>query len=371
MSPIVRNLFSFGLAACLLLLTAGCSAKVVDTHAGLESPVVFPLPPDSPRIQWLYRIQGSYDVEGVRQASFFQRLAGTEEDQVGLPITKPYGVTSLPGLLYVCDTQLPGIARIDLVNKTFDYLQPAGAGALFAPVNCFADPETGYLYVTDSEPGQVKIYDPAGSFLYAIGEHPTNRPTGIFVDDNHIWVVDDAFRSVRIYDKASREFVRSFPDSLATGEARLTRPTNIFVHDGKAYVSDAFAANVKVYDTNGSYIRTVGRPGSAIGSFARPRGLTVDRDGILYVVDGVQNHVQLFNAQGQLLMGFGFMPDEIGGLHLPAQVIVDYENLEFYEQFVDPRFELKHLVLVTNQMGPHKVNVYGRVELRPGESVEP
>ena len=51
-----------------------------------------------------------------------------------------------------------------------------------------------------------------------------------------------------------------------------------------------------------------------------------------------------------------------GYLWLPAKVIIDYDNLSYFQKFVDPSFELKYLILVTSQYGPDKINVYGFVE---------
>ncbi|MBK6839081.1 MAG: hypothetical protein IPG90_13205 [Bacteroidetes bacterium] len=49
---------------------------------------------------------------------------------------------------------------------------------------------------------------------------------------------------------------------------------------------------------------------------------------------------------------------------IPAKVIVDYDNLSYFQKYVDPAFDLKYLVFVTSQYGPDLINVYGRVETR-------
>jgi len=38
---------------------------------------------------------------------------------------------------------------------------------------------------------------------------------------------------------------------------------------------------------------------------------------------------------------------------------VDYEDVAFFERFASPTFMVEHLVIVINQIGPHKVSVYG------------
>ena len=66
-------------------------------------------------------------------------------------------------------------------------------------------------------------------------------------------------------------------------------------------------------------------------------------------------------------MFFGGRYTGPGYMWLPAKVIIDYDNLSYFKKFVDPGYELKYLLLVTNQYGPDKINVYGHVEpAKPG-----
>jgi hypothetical protein len=65
---------------------------------------------------------------------------------------------------------------------------------------------------------------------------------------------------------------------------------------------------------------------------------------------------------GKVLMFFGGPYKVPGNMWLPADVALSYTNLEYFRQFVDPSFNLKYLVFVSNQYGPDKVSVYGFVE---------
>jgi hypothetical protein len=68
----------------------------------------------------------------------------------------------------------------------------------------------------------------------------------------------------------------------------------------------------------------------------------------------------MFNAEGKLLMFFG-EPKSSGeaGLYLPAGLTIDYENVGLFQKYVAPGYKLEYLILVTNQVGPNKVSVYG------------
>jgi hypothetical protein len=72
--------------------------------------------------------------------------------------------------------------------------------------------------------------------------------------------------------------------------------------------------------------------------------------------------VQVFNPEGKLLMFFG-QPENSkqGDLHLPAGLRIDYDNVQYFQDKVAPGFKLEYLILVTSQVGPNKINVYGFV----------
>ena len=61
-------------------------------------------------------------------------------------------------------------------------------------------------------------------------------------------------------------------------------------------------------------------------------------------------------------MHFGGPYNGHGDMWLPAKVVIDYDNLAYFQKYVDPRFHLIYLILVTNQYGPDKLSVYGFVE---------
>ena len=58
-------------------------------------------------------------------------------------------------------------------------------------------------------------------------------------------------------------------------------------------------------------------------------------------------------------MWFGAPDGSKVGLNLPAKVVVDYDNVAFFQKYAAPDFQIDHLVIVTSQYGPRKVSVYG------------
>ena len=325
--------------------------------------VLYPPPPDTPRVQYLTSISNSRDVETPRNPSFWDRLSGdVPEEEASRSVLKPYGVTMDRGRIFVCDTRLNGIVVIDLSTKQFEQWTPTGFGQLQKPINCFVDPSDGRLYVADVDRGDVVVFDKDRNFVTAFAADPESRPVDVFVKDGQAWVADYAKRQVQVFEGPTFELTGVIPRADVDSAGVIVNPTNLWVTDNRAYVSDVGAADVKVYEHNGTYLRTIGTLGRNPGQFVRPKGVAVDREGVVYVVDAATSVVQMFDHEGQTLMYFGGPYAGPGDMWLPAKVTVDYDDLDSFRNYVHESLDLKYLILVTNQFGPDKISVYGRVE---------
>jgi DNA-binding beta-propeller fold protein YncE len=164
--------------------------------------------------------------------------------------------------------------------------------------------------------------------------------------------------------------LNTFPAVNKDDPQSLFSPTNIFVTSNEVYVTDFGDFKIKVYSHDGEFIRSVGSYGQGIGQFSRPKGIAVDKDENLFVVDAGFENAQIFSKSGKLLMFFGGNYKGPGDMWLPAKVTLDYDNMEYFEKYVDPSFNLKYLIFVTNQFGPDKITIYGAVEpLKNGQKV--
>ncbi len=339
----------------LLAFFSSCSKKAYQQQSA--EPIVYPSPPDTARIQYLTSISTSYEVEGQR-SKFGTFLAGQEPPK---PILKPYGVAMAGGKIYLCDLDKEGLEILDFANKTFSYFIPKGLGKLKLPINCFVD-SLGYLYVADSKRKQVVIYNQNLEYVYSLGGSKEDKPTDVFAAYGKIWVADVANSRVDVYQNDSTyQLLYSIPKDNK-GKGRIFQPTNIYVTPDRVYVSDFGEFNVKIYDHEGNHLQTIGSYGRGIGQFTRPKGIAVDREGNLYVVDAAFENIQIFDKRGRLLMFFGGSYKGPGDMWLPAKVTISYEGLEYFQQFVNERYNLKYLVLVTNNFGPDRLNVYGYIE---------
>ena len=337
-------------------LQYGCNRKVAESPSP-ESLVIFPPPPDTTRIQFLTHISSSEDLKG-RRSAFHRYLLGEEEP---LTMVKPYGITVNGNKIYICDTGLAGLEIVDLTQGTMEYFIPGGLGQLKLPINCFVD-ERGYLFIADANRKQIVVFDQERNYQHAFGEAEGFKPTDVLVHKEKIWVCNVQGHSILVYDRESYELLGRVPLAGVQKEGYIRQPTNISMLDEILYVSDFGDFNIKQFSLDGAYLGTIGGYGNAPGQFTRPKGLALDKDQQLYAVDAAFENVQIFNGEGKLLMHFGGSYHGAGAMGLPAAVEVSYENLSYFQPYVDPSFALKYLIYVTNQYGPAKVNVYGFVE---------
>jgi len=339
--------------AALLALLAGCATKPA-------KPVYtfFPPAPDEPHVQYLATISSDGDLGGGSKFADF--ITGRPKAQN--PLIKPYGLALKDGQLFVCDTMRSAIEVFDLVKKRAHYFASGGEGAVKMPINITID-EDGMRYVADSVRGQVLIYK-GDAFAAAIGKSGEMSPCDVALSSNRLYVADLKGHVVRVYNKSNFRPLFTIPADPKAATNKLYSPTNLALDShGRLLVSDTGAFAVQVYDLDGCYQKTIGQQGVAPGLFARPKGIAVDREGLVYVVDAATQLVQIFNPDGKLLMFFG-QPENSpqGALHLPAAVKLDYDNVRFFQNKVAPGYQCQYLILVTSQVGDHKVNIYGFVK---------
>ncbi len=259
----VLQLFILSFAVILLFSCSGSKETVKPKEL-----IIYPAPPEKPRIQYLTSISNSTDITG-EQSGFMASVIGEEEVR---SLNKPYGISIHKGKIYICDTMLGGLIIIDLNNSTFENFIPKGLGQLKKPINCFIDSE-GKLYVTDSQREQVVVFDAGGNYITSFGEKQEAKPIDIFVDQSNIWVADLKNHKVNVYDKTTFDYQYSIPKDNADSLATLYSPTNLFVRNKKLYVSDFGDFNIKIYTKEGDYLQTIGSYGRNLGQFVRQKEL--------------------------------------------------------------------------------------------------
>ncbi len=333
------------------LWLSGCAQMPKETGT-----VFYPMPPETPRIQFLTSISTETDI-GVKRNTFQEYLIGKEipTNEIG----RPWDIDHEPGKLYVVDKEYGKVIILNIENPDFDYIKDEKGGAIAKPAGMFITSD-GYKYIADSERGQILVYNTRNEFDRAYGEENQFKPLDVAVLGNRIYVCDLKDQEIEVLDKETGRVIQKI-GKHGQAEGTFHWPTHVSLDNkGNIYVTDFLNSRVQKFDKDGKFVRVIGGIGDHPGGMPRPKGIALDHEGHLYVVDVAFEMVQVFDTDtGDVLLPFGKMGATLrGGSYLPAGIHIDYDNLKYFSKYVDPDFKAKYLIYVGNQAGPHKINVY-------------
>ena len=367
------------LLTCVTIL-CGCVTKHAAMQYGIEGPpgeaMIWPLPPDPPRIRYVGQIESQYSI-GFKD-SFWSRLKtsllGVEPAEV-VAVHRPFDCyVDDAGRIYVTDGTRPSIQVFDPGSAEAREILPSGAGALAKPMGIAGD-AAGHLYVADPVHRRVVALDPSGTFVRAYGgPQLLLNPVDVAVSPaaDYVYVVDSYQHQLLVFDRNGtliRRVGRTAGDLAAKNDRRQaslsldnahrdSEPADLvenrgkepgafhfpaFVDvgpDGTVYVSDGMNFRVQAFDEDGDYLRHFGGHGDISGSFARPKDLAVDSEGHIYVVDAAFNNVQIFNDQGALLLAFGAFGGGPGELYVPIGLAIDAQDRIYVADRYNSRIQI-------------------------------
>ncbi|NTU41791.1 MAG: 6-bladed beta-propeller [Nitrospirales bacterium] len=286
--------------------------------------IVWPLPPEQPRIKFVETLRSVKDIE-TSSGGFASALFGEE---VAASLYKPYGVAvTKDEKIYVTD--VGKVFVFDKKNKSLSFLgvEP-GMGRLRIPIGV-AVASDGRVFVTDTASDRVFIYDAKGNFQNAIGhEGEFVNPSGLAIDEERgrLYVTDTRKHNLRAYSLKDYSLIFDIGErGEETGQFNF--PTNIALdREGKIFVTDTNNFRVQVLGPDGNFVKVIGKAGDRPGSFARPKGIAMDSEGHVYVVDAAFQNFQIFDKEGGLLLFIGEGGSEPGQFSLPAGIAVDDED---------------------------------------------
>lgn len=324
----------------LAIGVGGCLKENVDMK---EPPpdIVWPKPPEIPRIRFVNTISGPENLhikEGALK-TFFRYLVG----KPARSMAAPYGVeTDSSGSLFIVDTFLKKVHVFDVKGKRY-YTFPQKGAPLVSPIDIAIDNERGYLYVTDSQEGVVKYFKDKGKESAGeIGRELLERPTGIAINKktSELLVVDTVSATVFRYALTDHHLKGKFGGN-GSEHGKFHYPTNIHVaQDGTIFVSDSLNFRIQVFSSEGRFVRSFGKAGDSPGYFSRPRGVATDSDGNIYVVDGLFDNIQIFDKEGRLLMAFGGPGHGYGEFWLPTGICIDKNDMIYVSDLYNKRVQV-------------------------------
>ncbi|MEI6128255.1 MAG: 6-bladed beta-propeller [Pseudomonadota bacterium] len=331
--------------ACALLLLAGlycagCAAERKSLKA-LPSELVWPMPPDEPRIQYLFSISKPEDI-GYAPSFFSKALSLVTGPGDSVQLVRPYGIFSTPeDVVYVADPGLKIVHAFDMKRSSYSQITSYKDRALQSPIGITMD-DSRRLYVSDSLLKRIFVFSDTGKPLMEIGaDDKLLRPTGLAFHSVHKWlyVTDTLGHCVHVFDRDGT-LLNTF-GSRGTAEGTFNFPTAIaFDREGNVYVNDSLNFRIQIFKPDGTFVSLFGKHGDGMGEFSSPKGISLDSEGNIYIADAIFDAVQIFNRSGALLLSFCEAGTGPGALWLPSSIFIDQADRIFIADSYNQRVQV-------------------------------
>ena len=307
-----RRVTPFLSLACAALLVS-CVVTPDKAVKAFKGPLVWPQPPDQPRIAYETVLRSPADIAApeLPKDKLVRELSGSAAISDQPVFEKPAAIVAREGRIYVADTSTESIVVFDVPRRKLFRFGQRAPNLLRKPSGLALDAQMN-VYVADAKLRQVVVFDSLGLFLRAIGgPKDLERPTGVAVsrDGERIYAIDRSDNEsnnhrVVIYSKDGAKI--KVIGTRGAGDGQFNVPLQAAVAvDGTLYVLDSGNFRVQAFDRDGKFLRAFGGPGINPGNLARPRGIAVGDDGNIYVTDASFNNFQIFKSDGQLLLAVG------------------------------------------------------------------
>lgn len=313
-----------GLLSFALLLALPLAGLAQKPHEA-QPPLVWPTPPDPPRIEFLRSFSRAADFGWKR--SLWRRFvdwAMNESDPSILQ--KPFAVTvDAQGRLIVADAGARDVKIFDPQKKSVSVIRGYRGKHFGAPVSVAVD-DAGNIYVSDSGGGRVLKFSRQGKLLDIVGgeEGAFKRPASLAFNPANrlLYIVDTARPRIFAYTTAGRLALKF--GERGTGPGQFNFPTFIAVdREGRLYVNDTLNFRVQIFSPEGKFLRQFGEGGDGSGNINRPKGLAIDSEGHIHMAEALFSTVQVFDGEGNFLLNFGQAGSRSGEFYIPAGLAID------------------------------------------------
>ncbi|HSN92809.1 MAG TPA: SMP-30/gluconolactonase/LRE family protein [Anaeromyxobacteraceae bacterium] len=314
-------------AAVALAFATACAT----TASQKKDEVVWPLPPDKPRVKYVRSLSSEKDLRQGSMDKVWRALVPADPDLV---VKEPTGLalSADEKKLFVACAPRGRVLEFDLeARRVRAVANPEG----YRPAQPFAVAldAAGNLYVTDPVGAAIWVYGPDGKFLRQMGKPFLERPTGLAIDRKRqvLYAVDGGRQATRNHKvevfALGGEHLRTIGTrGPAPGEFNF--PNHVAVApDGNVYVSDMLNFRIQVFDPQGALVAFFGASGvAAPGVFQKLKGLAFDSFGNLHAVDTDAAIVQMFNARHQPLMAYGGPANRVEFMAAPTAIAISSRN---------------------------------------------
>ncbi|MDT8301974.1 MAG: 6-bladed beta-propeller [Sedimentisphaerales bacterium] len=332
------------LVIILMLFGGGCTGNQEELLSSPDVLLVWPQPPEKPRVRYIGTISTEADLE--KQVSWTEGLGELlfGKEKIGV-LVAPYAVTvDRYGRLFAADTTGGVVHAFDLNTRAYkQFADIDEQKKLSKPVGLTIVDD--WVYVVDSALREVCVFDGKGKFRGRFGSERLVRPSGIayYSEQDELYVSDTGGHVVNVFNK-SGDYIRTI-GSRGIEPGQFNFPTHLWVDkSGKLYVSDTLNYRVQVFSSQGEFLHMFGEHGDHPGNFAHPCGIATDSFGNIYVTDRQFENVQIFDQQGRILMAFGQEGKQAGQFWLPGGIFVDRRNRIYVADTFNKRIQIFELM---------------------------
>ena len=328
----------------VVMVYAGCGRERGPLFVDMDPPLVWPGPPDPPRIKFLGAFSTQEDLkQQVTSAEAFRRMLFGREN-IGVLIG-PYGLAvDRQNRLLVADRSGAVIHMMDMETRDYhQFFALDNDQRLLSPIGVALVNDD--IYISDSVLGKICVFSSQGEYQFSFGSDILQRPAGIAYNqvNQQLYVVDTKRHVINVFDPEGNCLDQL--GSRGRGQGIFNFPTHIWIdHAGKIYVSDTLNYRIQVFSSEGEFLLAIGQQGDRPGYFAHPGGVATDSFGNIYVADKQFENIQIFNRQGRILMAFGGEGKAPGRFWLPAGICIDEKNRIFIADSHNKRIQVFQLL---------------------------
>lgn len=304
--------------------------------------LVWPAPPEPPRIRYLGSIHNPDDLG--RKKDFWRKVwdfvRGEDEDE---DVARPMAVAvdSMDRVI-IADSGRGRVHIFDRKTAEYSYIRGTEMETLRLPVGVATDAK-GNIYVTDGESAKIFVFKPDGSYDSDLDSAKwLMRPSGIAIDKarQRLYVVDTPSHDVKIYDLEKRAVLKTLGER-GSQNGEFNYPSFVTVDKaGRLYVTDALNSRVQIFDGDGRFLRAFGKKGDGTGDLSAPKGVGVDSEGHIYVADADFDNLQVFDEKGLLLLFLGSAGQTAGKFWLPTGLFVDDQDRIYVADSYNKRVQI-------------------------------
>jgi len=311
--------------AALMGVMGGCHQPQRPIFPEHDPPLVWPDPPNPPRIRYVGALRGAADLKPSRRgfAAIGDALLGAKKPET---LYGPRGVVCTPDgtRLWVADPGGRCLHVFDLAARAYKKIRRCGMLPLLSPVDVCLGPEDS-IYVCDSEsPAIHRLAARDGALLQTVRlPEELLRPVAVHYDasSDELLVVDVAAHNIKVLGREGE--LRRILGRRGEGPGEFNFPCDVSADEQSVWIADTGNHRVQAVTRTGEPVIAIGQAGDAPGDLALPKGIALDPDGHVYVVDGRFENVQIFDRTGRLLLFFGDEGAKEGEFWLPGGIFIE------------------------------------------------